>query len=65
MGDRKYLTAERKSRSGERGDVAELASDARWPGFRQNREAVLHPVDQLEAWDKNNTIWCRAVPQDD
>jgi hypothetical protein len=26
------------SRRGKRRDIAELASDARWPGFRQNRE---------------------------
>jgi hypothetical protein len=43
MGDRKYLTAEEVSDryrgAVSVGDVAELASDARWPGLRQNRES--------------------------
>jgi hypothetical protein len=43
MGDRKYLTAEEVAQR-YRGAVsvrtfAELASDARWPGLRQNRES--------------------------
>ncbi len=64
MDERKYLTAEEVSER-YRGSVS-IGTLRNWramkigPPFIKIGKAVLYPVEQLEAWDKKNTVTCRA-----
>lgn len=46
-----------------RGSVSvgtELASNENWTAFIKIGKAVLYPIDQLEAWDRKNSVACRT-----
>jgi hypothetical protein len=64
MGYRKYLTAEEVSER-YRGAVS-VGTLRNWrvsrvgPPFVKIGKAILYPVDELDAWDKRNTVSCRA-----
>jgi Helix-turn-helix domain len=62
MADTKFLTAEEVS-ARYRGEVGTLRN---WramrigPAYVKIGKAVLYPVDELDAWDKENLVICRA-----
>jgi hypothetical protein len=64
MDERKYLTAEEVSER-YRGSVS-VGTLRNWramkvgPTFVKIGKAVLYPIDELEAWDRKNTVTCRA-----
>jgi len=63
MGDRKYLTAEEVS-DRYRGAVS-VGTLRNWRAMRVGPaikigKAVLYPIDELDAWDKRNTVSCHA-----
>jgi hypothetical protein len=64
MGDPKYLTAEEVSER-YRGAVS-VGTLRNWramrvgPAFVKIGKAVLHPIDELDAWDRRNVLSCRA-----
>ena len=64
MANNKFLTPEEVSER-YRGGVS-LGTLRNWrsmrigPTFVKIGKAVLYPIDELEAWDQNNTVTCRA-----
>ncbi|WP_316170950.1 MULTISPECIES: helix-turn-helix domain-containing protein [unclassified Bradyrhizobium] len=64
MEDRKYLTPEEVS-DRYRGAVS-VGTLRNWramrvgPAFVKIGKAVLYPIGELDAWDKRNTVSCRA-----
>ena len=65
MGDRKYLTAEEEVSDRYRGAVS-VGTLRNWramrvgPAFVKIGNAVLYPIDELDASDKKNMVSCRA-----
>lgn len=64
MSDRKFLTAEEVSER-YRGSVS-IGTLRNWramkigPAFVKIGKAVLYPTNELDAWDRKNTVTCRA-----
>lgn len=64
MSDRKFLTAEEVSER-YRGSVS-IGTLRNWramkigPTFVKIGKAVLYPTNELDAWDRKNTVTCRA-----
>jgi Helix-turn-helix domain len=64
MPDKKYLTAEEVSER-YRGEIT-VGTLRNWramrigPAFIKIGKAVLYPLEELDAWDKQNTVICRA-----
>ncbi|MBR1158113.1 helix-turn-helix domain-containing protein [Bradyrhizobium elkanii] len=64
MSDKKFLTAEEVSER-YRGSVS-VGTLRNWramrigPTFVKIGKAVLYPTNELDAWDKRNTVTCRA-----
>jgi hypothetical protein len=64
IAEEKYLTAEEVSER-YRGEIS-VGTLANWramrigPTFVKIGKAVLYPLDELDAWDKKNTVVCRA-----
>ncbi|PBB69335.1 DNA-binding protein [Mesorhizobium sp. WSM4312] len=64
MDDRKFLTADEVAER-YRGSIS-LGTLRNWrakrigPAYVKLGKAVLYPVDELEAWDRTNTVACRA-----
>jgi hypothetical protein len=64
MSDRKYLTAEEVSER-YRGSVS-VGTLRNWramkigPAFVKIGKAVLYPTNELDVWDRKNTVTCRA-----
>jgi hypothetical protein len=64
MSDRKFLTAEEVSER-YRGSVS-IGTLRNWramkigPAFVKIGKAVLYPTNELDAWDRKNTVACRA-----
>jgi hypothetical protein len=64
MSDAKFLTPEEVSARC-RGEVT-VGTLRNWramrigPAYGKIGKAVLYPVDELDAWDKNNLVTCRA-----
>jgi hypothetical protein len=64
MTDKKYLTAEEVS-ARYRGEIT-VGTLRNWramrvgPAFIKIGKAVLYPIEELNAWDKANTVSCRA-----
>ena len=64
MPDKKYLTAEEVSER-YRGEIT-VGTLRNWramrigPAFIKIGKAVLYPLEELDAWDKANTVICRA-----
>lgn len=74
MTDGKFLTPEEVAER-YRGGVS-IGTLRNWramrigPAYLKIGKTVLYPVDELEAWDKKNTVICRepkrhAMPPDD
>lgn len=65
MPDTKFLTAEEVSNR-YRGEVS-VGTLRNWrvqrigPGFIKIGKAVLYPLDELETWDQENFVACRAL----
>jgi hypothetical protein len=64
MDELKYLTAEEVSeryrRSVSVGTLRNWRAMKVGPPFIKIGKAVLYPIEQLEAWDKTNTVMCYA-----
>jgi hypothetical protein len=64
MANSKYLTAEEVSER-YRGEIT-VGTLRNWrairvgPAFVKIRKAVLYPLAELDAWDKQNLVTCRA-----
>ena len=64
MPDNKFLTAQEVSER-YRGEIT-VGTLRNWramrigPAFVKIGKAVLYPVDELEAWDKQNMVVCRT-----
>jgi hypothetical protein len=64
MADEKFLTAEEVSER-YRGEIS-VGTLRNWramrigPAFVKIGKAVLYPVEELDAWDRNNMVTCRA-----
>ena len=64
MPDNKFLTAQDVSER-YRGEIT-VGTLRNWramrigPAFVKIGKAVLYPVDELDAWDKQNTVVCRT-----
>jgi hypothetical protein len=64
MPDNKFLTAQEVS-DRYRGEIT-VGTLRNWramrigPAFVKIGKAVLYPVDELEAWDKQNMVVCRT-----
>lgn len=64
MSDRKFLTTEEVSER-YRGSVS-IGTLRNWramkigPAFVKIGKAVLYPTNELDAWDRKNTVTCRA-----
>ena len=64
MPDNKFLTAQEVSER-YRGEIA-VGTLRNWramrigPAFVKIGKAVLYPVDELDAWDKQNMVVCRT-----
>src|SRR5258708_22040858 len=41
-------------------NTAKLASNESRTDLLQDRQSVLYPIDELEAWDRKNMVTCRA-----
>ncbi|MGY3530749.1 DNA-binding protein [Bradyrhizobium sp. USDA 4452] len=67
MSDRKFLTAEEVFER-YRGSVS-IGTLRNWramkigPTFVKIGKAVLYPADELDDWDRKNTVTCRASRQ--
>jgi hypothetical protein len=65
MSDNKFLTPEEVSQR-YRGEIT-VGTLRNWramrigPTFVKIGKAVLYPVDELDTWDKKNTVTCRAA----
>jgi len=65
MVDEKFLTAEEVSKR-YRGEIT-VGTLRNWramrigPPFVKIGKAVLYPIGELDAWDKANTVKCRAL----
>ena len=64
MSDRKFLTAEELSERS-RGSVS-IGTLRNWramkigPAFVKIGKAALYPTNELDAWDRKNTVTCRS-----
>jgi hypothetical protein len=64
MHEQTFLTADEVSKR-YRGEIS-VGTLRNWrsmrvgPAFVKIGKAVLYPIDQLEAWDHNNLVACRA-----
>ncbi|TPI58210.1 helix-turn-helix domain-containing protein [Mesorhizobium sp. B3-1-7] len=64
MDNRKFLTAEEVSER-YRGSIS-LGTLRNWrakrigPAYVKLGKAVLYPIEELETWDRKNTVACRA-----
>ena len=65
MSDRKYLTIEevidRYRGVVSAGTLRNWRAVRAGPAFVKIGKAVLYPVDELNAWEKRNMVYCRAV----
>jgi hypothetical protein len=65
MAENKFLTPEEVSQR-YRGEIT-VGTLRNWrsmrigPSFVKIGKAVLYPVEELDAWDKQNTVICRAA----
>jgi hypothetical protein len=65
MADQKFLTTEEVVQR-YRGEIS-LGTLRNWrsmrigPTFVKIGKAVLYPVEELDAWDRTNTVPCRAA----